>query len=142
MVQLEVVRQKVARMRDTGERLKACLPAGAGDMISNRDVRDLVSFRVYLLVQDAIDICSHVIADQGWGPVPSLRDHFTFLADRGVLPAGLARQLAAAVKVRNLVGHGYVEVDPGKMHEAALEIVTLVDGFCEAVLAFSESHAS
>jgi uncharacterized protein YutE (UPF0331/DUF86 family) len=141
MVQLEVVRQKIARMRDTGQWLKACLPAGSADMVSDRNVRDLVSFRVYLLVQDAIDICSHIIADQGWGPVPSLRDHFTFLADRGVLPSGLAGQLAAAVKVRNLVGHGYVAVDPQKMHEAALEIVALVDPFCASILSFAEASA-
>jgi uncharacterized protein YutE (UPF0331/DUF86 family) len=110
-------------------------------MASDRNVRDLVSFRVYLLVQDAIDICSHIIADQGWGPVPSLRDHFTFLADKGVLPSGLAGQLAAAVKVRNLVGHGYVAVDPQKMHEAAVEIVAMVDPFCASVLSFSEGHS-
>ena len=59
-------------------------------MASDRNVRDLVSFRVYLLAHDAIDSCSHIIADQGWGLVPSLRDHFTFLADKGVLPSGLA----------------------------------------------------
>jgi len=142
MVQLEIVRQKIARMRDTGQWLKACLPAGSADMVRDRDVRDLVSFRVYLLVQDAIDICSHIIADQGWGPVPSLRDHFTFLADKGILPSGLASQLAAAVKVRNLVGHGYVAVDPQKMHEAAVEIVAMVDPFCASVLSFAEGHAS
>lgn len=141
MVQLEVVRQKIAAMRDTGQWLKACLPATPADMVSDRNVRDLVSFRVYLLVQEAIDICSHLIADQGWGPVPSLRDHFMFLADKGVLPSGLAGQLAAAVKVRNLVGHGYVAVDPRKMHEAAVEIGALVDPFCVAILSFSESHA-
>jgi uncharacterized protein YutE (UPF0331/DUF86 family) len=71
-----------------------------------------------------------------------LRDHFTFLADRAVLPSRLAAQLAAAVKVRNLVGHGYVAVDPQKMHEAAVEIIAMVDPFCEAVLSFSESHSS
>lgn len=141
MVQLEVVRHKLARMRDTGQWLKACLPAASATMASDRDVRDLVSFRVYLLVQDAIDICSHIIADQGWGPVPSLRDHFMFLSDKGVLPNDLASQLAAAVKVRNVVGHGYAAVDPRKMHEAAVEIGTLVDPFCAAVLAFAESHA-
>ncbi len=141
MVKLEVVRQKLALMRDTGARLAGCLPGEPADMAGNRDVQDLVAFRVYLLVQEAIDICSHVIADQGWGPVPSLRDHFTYLADKGVLPNTLAGQLAAAVKVRNLVGHGYAAVDPRKMHGAAVEIVALVDPFCAAILSFSERHA-
>jgi len=53
---------------------------------------------------------------------------------------GVANQLAAAVKVRNLIGHGYAAVDAQKMHAAALEILALVDPFCEAVLSFAESH--
>jgi uncharacterized protein YutE (UPF0331/DUF86 family) len=111
-------------------------------MAASRDVRDLVSFRVYLVMQEAIDLCSHVIADQGWGPVPSLRDHFALLAEKGVLSSDLAGRLSAGVKLRNLVGHGYAEVDPTKMQAAARELAGLVDPFCNAMLAFAESHPS
>jgi uncharacterized protein YutE (UPF0331/DUF86 family) len=142
MVQLDLVRNKIARLRDTASALRACLPGTAVVMRADRDVRDLVSFRVYLSVQQAIDLCAHIIADQGWGPVASLRDHFTVMADRGILPAELAAQLATAVKVRSLVGHGYADVDPEKMREAAVELVSLIDGFCDAVLVFAEAHAS
>ena len=58
-----------------------------------------------------------------------------------MLPAELAAHLAAAVKIRNLVGHGYAVIDPQKMHEAALAIIQLVDPFCDAVLSFAEQHA-
>jgi uncharacterized protein YutE (UPF0331/DUF86 family) len=140
MVQLDLVRDKVMRLRDTAASLSSCLPAATAEMASSRDVRDLVSFRVYLVMQEAIDLCSHVIADQGWGPVPSLRDHFALLVDKGVLPAGLAGRLATGVKVRNLVGHGYAAIDPNKMREAAATLVTLVDPFCDAILSFAETH--
>jgi len=122
--------------------LRACLPEQAAAMTASRDVRDLVSFRVYLVMQEAIDLCSHVIADQGWGPVPSLRDHFTLLAEKGVLSSDLAGRLSAGVKLQNLVGHGYAEVDPAKMKAAAGELAALVDPFCSAILAFAESHPS
>ena len=140
MVRLELVRDKIVRLRDTAMALRSCLPGTVTVMAVNRDVRDLVSFRVYLAVQEAIDLCSHVIADQGWGPVASLRDHFTLMANKGVLPAELSEQLATAVKIRNLVGHGYADVDPEKMREAAATLVTLVDPFCDAILAFAETH--
>jgi len=140
MVQLDLVRDKIVRLRETASALRACLPGDVASMTANRDVRDLVSFRVYLAVQGAIDICSHIIADQGWGPVASLRDHFGLMAGKGVLPAELASKLATAVKVRNLVGHGYADVDPEKMREAAATLVPLVDPFCNAILAFAEAH--
>ena len=137
----------LATIRAQGElrnlpRLRVLLVKPIPVAVSPRDVRDLVSFRVYLVMQDAIDLCSHVIADQGWGPVPSLRDHFAVLADKGVLPSDLADRLSAGVKLRNLVGRGYAEVDPAKMRAAAGELATLVDPFCSAILAFAESHPS
>ena len=138
MVQLDLVRDKIVRLRDTASALRSCLPGTVAVMTANRDVRDLVSFRVYLAVQEAIDLCSHIIADQGWGPVASLRDHFILIESKGVLPPTLAGQLATAVKVRNLVGHGYADVDPEKMREAAVTLVSLIDPFCNAILAFAE----
>jgi len=142
MVRLDLVRDKIGRLRETAALLRACLPGQAAAMAASRDVRDLVSFRVYLVMQEAIDLCSHVIADQGWGPVPSLRDHFSLLADKGVLSSDLAGRLSAGVKLRNLVGHGYAEVDPAKMQAAARELAGLVDPFCNAMLAFAETHPS
>ena len=142
MVRLDLVRDKIGRLRETAALLRACLPGQAAAMAASRDVRDLVSFCVYLVMQEAIDLCSHVIADQGWGPVPSLRDHFALLAEKGVLSSDLAGRLSAGVKLRNLVGHGYAEVDPTKMQAAARELAGLVDPFCNAMLAFAESHPS
>jgi len=141
MVQLDLVRDKIARLRDTASALRSCLPGTASVMSANRDARDLVSFRVYLAVQEAIDLCSHVIADQGWGPVASLRDHFIVMESKGVLPAELAGRLATAVKVRNLVGHGYADVDPERMREAAATLLALIDPFCNAILTFAETRA-
>ena len=142
MVRLELIREKIRRLRDTGALLAKCLPPDAQRLRAERDARDLLAFRVYLVVQEAIDLCSHVIADQGWGPAPSLRDHFSILADKGILPASLALNLAAAIKVRNLIGHAYVEIDPDKLHAAATALLTLVDPFCAGVLEFAEANPS
>jgi uncharacterized protein YutE (UPF0331/DUF86 family) len=142
MVRVELIREKIRRLRDTADALRKSLPSDAQPLRSERDARDLVAFRVYLVVQEAIDLCSHVIADQGWGPVPSLRDHFLVLASKGILPSTLAQELAASIKVRNLIGHAYTEIDPDKLHAAATTLLALVDPFCAAVLVFAEANAS
>lgn len=94
-----------------------------------------MSFRVFLVVQGAIDLAAHSIAERGLGPAPSLRDHFLILRDQGLLDHALAEQLAAAVRVRNLIGLAYALIDPTKRHAAAVEIAGLVDPFCAAILA-------
>jgi hypothetical protein len=53
--------------------------------LEERDAIDLVAFRVYLVVQETVDIASHVIADAGWGPAPSLREHFGILAQKAII---------------------------------------------------------
>jgi uncharacterized protein YutE (UPF0331/DUF86 family) len=142
MVRLDVVRNKVRRLRDTGQALSRALPVDFTTLAGDRDALDLVSFRVYLAMQEAIDLAAHLIADQGWGPAPSLREHFSILRDRGVIDPSLGALLEAGVKVRNLIGHAYAEVDPLKLHRAATELGGLVDPYCAAVLAFAESAAT
>jgi uncharacterized protein YutE (UPF0331/DUF86 family) len=48
--------------------------------------------------------------------------------------------LAGGVKVRNLIGHAYADVDPAKLHEAAAELVGVLDAFCAAVLSYAETR--
>ena len=141
MVRVDLVREKVRRLRRTSESLASCLPRDATQLGGDRDSLDLVSFRVYLAMQEAIDLAAHIIADQGWGPAPSLRDHFVILADKGVVDGALAASLADGIKVRNLIGHAYAEVDPAKLHAAATALQPLVDRYCAAVLTFAEPLA-
>lgn len=140
MVKVDLVRDKIRRLRDTAALLASCLPPDARALEADRDARDLAAFRVYLALQEAVDLCSHVIADRGWGPVPSLRDHFSVLASKGVLDAELARLLSDGMKVRNLIGHAYADVDAAKLHAAATKLLEVVDSFCAAILVFAETE--
>ena len=142
MVRVDLIRLKVARIQDTREALLAAVPSDATALIGNRDQMDLVAFRVYLVLQESVDLASHIIADQGWGPAASLRDHFTVLCSRGVLDPILAGQLAAGIKIRNLIGHAYVAIDPEKLHAAALAVADLMPAFCSAILTFAAAQAT
>lgn len=139
MTQVELVRDKVRRLLHVGELLRTSLPDRPEALGSNEDVLHLVAFRVYLGLQEALDLASHVIADEGWGPAASLREHFEILARHGVLQPALAQALADGVKVRNLIGHAYGDVDPVKLHGAAALLPALLSDFCAQVLGYAES---
>jgi uncharacterized protein YutE (UPF0331/DUF86 family) len=140
MVTVDLVRAKVARLRNTAAALRGSMRTPAG-LRASRDALDLVAFRFYLVVQEAVDLSSHVVSDQGWGPLPTLREHFSVLRDKGVLPGPVADALAAAIKIRNLIGHAYVDIDPDKLHAAAEALDPLIEPFCASVLTYAESHA-
>jgi uncharacterized protein YutE (UPF0331/DUF86 family) len=139
MVRIEVVREKIRRMRATLAMLARVRPARAS-ALKDRDAIDLVAFRVYLVVQEAVDIASHLIADEGWGPAPSLRDHFAILEQQGVIDASLSGELSSAVKVRNVIAHGYADVDVAKLHDAATELASIGERYCASVLAWAEGR--
>jgi uncharacterized protein YutE (UPF0331/DUF86 family) len=138
VTQVELVREKTKRLLHVVELLAAGLPGQPQALAVSEDVLHLVAFRVYLGLQEALDLAAHVVADEGWGPAASLREHFEILARHGVLPAAVAQALADGVKVRNLIGHAYGEVDPSKLHAAALLLPSLLRDFCARVLAFAE----
>ncbi len=111
-MQIDLVRQKIGRIRHVAELLSVGLPSQPEALVNDEDALHLVAFRVYLGLQEALDLASHLVADQGWGPAASLREHFEILARQGVLDARLAATLADGVKIRNLIGHAYGELDP------------------------------
>lgn len=140
MVKVDLVAQKAHRLGDVARALAGCLPVAWAALDADRDKRDLVAFRVYLVMQEAVDLAAHVIADRGWGPAPNLRDHFGILASKGVIAPDVATDLSAGIKIRNLIGHAYVEIDAQKLHTAAMHLIRIAEPYCKAVLDFAEAN--
>jgi uncharacterized protein YutE (UPF0331/DUF86 family) len=62
-------------------------------------------------IEACIDAAHHVVADRGLGAPSSNADAFRLLAQRGVLDRTLATSMAGAVGFRNVLVHGYADVD-------------------------------
>jgi len=62
-------------------------------------------------IEACIDAAHHVVAARGLGTPSSNADAFRLLERAGVLPAEVAVSLAGAVGFRNVLVHGYAEVD-------------------------------
>lgn len=66
-------------------------------------------------IEACIDAAHHVIADQGLGVPASNADAFRSLTAAGFLDDDLAKTMAGAVGFRNVLVHGYAEVDARKV---------------------------
>src|SRR5205814_8619799 len=96
----------------------------------------LVSFNLMLAVQSCLDIASHLIAEQGWAPAPSLSDAFVRLGAHGVISRNTAAALKDAAGLRNVVAHGYAGADPKKIHAAASVGLGDLEAFAREVAAW------
>lgn len=77
------------------------------------DIREerFVEHTLQLAIQAALDAASHVVSDERLGEPRTNRELFTLLARAGVVPADLAGRLAAMAGFRNVLVHGYDDVD-------------------------------
>lgn len=62
-------------------------------------------------IEGCLNVAQHLCASEGWGPPASNADALRLLGGRHVLAVPLAESMARAVGFRNVLVHGYVDVD-------------------------------
>lgn len=77
------------------------------------DVRErrFVEHTLQIAIQAAIDVASHIVSDDRLGEPDTNRALFDLLASAGRLPATLASTLRDMAGFRNVIVHGYQDVD-------------------------------
>lgn len=111
MTDVELVLRKLARLREFVERARRRLPANAGVLATDTDRADALALAVLVATQEAIDVAMHVAADEGWTTPASQREALESLSAHGVIAPEDVSALAAVVRVRNRIAHGYGSVD-------------------------------
>lgn len=62
-------------------------------------------------IEGCLDVAQHLCSSEGWGPPSSNADALRSLGHHGVLSPELAATMARAVGFRNVLVHGYTDVD-------------------------------
>ena len=107
MVDRSLLARKVAAIRDAVTRIRSVLPPTAEAFSSDRTIREVVTFNLFLALQEAIALAAHWLADEGRTVPSSYAEVFAVLGEAGVVEASLAARLRAAAGLRNLVAHQY-----------------------------------
>ena len=72
-----------------------------------------------LAAQAALDVASHIVSDDRLGEPATNRDLFGLLARHGWLEAALAGRLEEMAGFRNVLVHGYADVDLAVVEDVA-----------------------
>jgi uncharacterized protein YutE (UPF0331/DUF86 family) len=142
MVNRDLIAAKLADLADRVARVRRHCPVDAAKLGADGDVLDLVSFNLMLAVQICSDIASHIIADQGWPVARSLAEGFERLCNRGVIQQATSDALCRAVGLRNVVAHGYADIDVGMVHEAGTQGLGDLGAFAREVSAWLTGQAA
>lgn len=106
----------------------------AADDPSVRDDRwlDGMKYAHQTAIEACIDVAQHVVASEALGTPATNADAFRAMATGGLLSSELAEQLADAVGFRNVLVHGYADVDDD-LAVAHLGRVDVLDEFVAVV---------
>lgn len=116
---------------------------GRPAFVSDEVVQDRAERHAQLLAQACADVALHILAASGAATPETYAEALTSLAAFGVIPASLGERLAGAVRLRNILVHGYLDIDHGRLFdeldwiEDATEFATAVERWLEELEASS-----
>lgn len=101
----------------------------------NEDVRGqrLVEHTLQIAIQSALDVASHVASDQRLGEPETNRALFSLLERAGVISKELSGRLAEMAGFRNVMVHGYDDVQVSIVEDVVRNHLGDLDDFAAAV---------
>ena len=99
------------------------------------DIREqrFVEHTLQIAIQSALDVASHIVSDERLGEPETNRELFDLLVRAGRLPETLASSLRDMAGFRNVLVHGYQEVDLGIVEDVLAHHLDDLLAFAAAV---------
>lgn len=101
------------------------------------EIRELrfVEHTLQIAIQSALDIASHIISDERLGEPKTNRSLFDLLANHAWVTTNQAEGLSRMAGFRNILVHGYTEVDPAIVRDVLENHLGDLDAFVAAIRA-------
>lgn len=111
MVDRDVVARRILALTESIDHLAGSGAGDASELAGNAMLRAATERWLHVAIETCIDIAYHVVAANDWTPPDTARAAFGTLAAHGLIDEELARRLASAAGLRNVLVHDYVSVD-------------------------------
>jgi len=109
MTDPELIAKKLALIETSVRELQTL--ARTEEIASDIREQRFVEHTLQIAIQAALDAASHVVSDDRLGEPVSYRELFDLLEKADYIPADLARELEKMAGFRNVLVHGYDDVD-------------------------------
>jgi uncharacterized protein YutE (UPF0331/DUF86 family) len=128
----EVVRRHLAALREALANLRRHSGRSAAELRANADLRWTVERGLQLCVQNALDVATHIAAASGLDS-PDYATAIDRLAELSVLAPEFAARLRPIAGFRNVLVHGYLQVDLGVVEAVLKQKLAELEEFARLV---------
>jgi uncharacterized protein YutE (UPF0331/DUF86 family) len=111
MVDPERLHRILRRISDDLDVLSRYADVPADELLRDAARLGHVKYLFITSIEGCLDAAHHLHAAEGWGPPGTNAEAMLLLARHGVLDERLATAMAMAVRFRNVLVHGYADVD-------------------------------
>jgi uncharacterized protein YutE (UPF0331/DUF86 family) len=125
LVDRAAVEARLARLDRELSMIERVKRAGRDRFLADDGLQHQAERALQLAIQICIDIGAHLVAARGLRAPDEYRDVFERLSREDTLDTALADRLKDAVGQRNLLVHGYVDLDPALVWEKLAEVEDL-----------------
>ena len=101
----------VSELRKSTTYLKSLQAGGREVFLGNPDKIGSAKYHFIVAIESAIDICNHIISQNGYRAPEDYADTFQVLAENGALDEVFTKTLKEMAKFRNRLTHLYWEVN-------------------------------
>ena len=107
----------VSELRKAMDRLKSLRQVEKESFLSDPDKIGSSKYHFIVAIESAIDVCNHIISQNGYRAPEDYADTFQVLAEEGAFDNALTASLKNMAKFRNRLTHLYWEVDDEQVYE-------------------------
>jgi uncharacterized protein YutE (UPF0331/DUF86 family) len=112
-----LVRRRLRALERAVRVLRQLRDQGRLAFVNDEIVQDRVARNAQLAAQACADVALHILAASGRESPETYASALVALAKLGIVPRDLGDRLAAAVRLRNILVHDYLEVDHGRLFD-------------------------
>ena len=131
----EVIQRHISMLREVLANLRRHAGRSAQELRADADLRWTVERGLQLCVQNVLDIATHLAAAAGLD-APDYTTAIDRLADLSVVPAAFAARLRPIAGFRNVLVHGYLQVDLGILERVLRDKLGEMEEFAICVEAY------
>jgi uncharacterized protein YutE (UPF0331/DUF86 family) len=126
----------VSEMRKAVSRLKSLKTLDKAVFLNDPDKVSSAKYNFIVVIESAIDICNHIISQNGYRVPEDYADTFQVLAEHNAFDRAFAEDLKNMGKFRNRLVHIYWEVDDEQVYEILQHRLKDFKTFLDNIAAF------
>lgn len=132
----ESIARKLMVMKKCIDFLRANRNATVRQLGDNYELRSAIERNFQVGIEAALDIAEVIISEEGLEKPEDYRGAILTLGRKGILPPEFAERFAPAASFRNILVHGYAEVDFERLHGYLVEELKDFDEFARYVVEY------